>query len=241
MQTELHNHGRICHERTLVNGGRRVSHHTNMEGIRMSVAGVNATTTAYAAAYENTAKTENKAVQEKKETEQSTGAVYDKTSTNRDKATYSINKMTPEQRAAIVKQMKEDQAAKQNHLFDIVNKMFSQQANKSVQASDDFWSRLAKGGFSVDKTAQEEAQAAISEDGYFGVKQTSQRIFDFASALAGDDEEKMKEMEAAFEKGFKQATKAWGRDLPSISNKTYDAVKDLFNDYYDSKKVIAED
>ena len=212
-----------------------------MEGIRMSVAGVNATTPTYAAAYESTTKTENRAAQEKKETEQSTGAVYDKSSTNRDKATYSINKMTPEQRAKIVEQMKADQVARQNQLSDIVSKVLGQQANKSVQASDDFWAKLAKGGFTVDAAAKAEAQAAISEDGYFGVKQTSQRIFDFASALAGDDVEKMKEMEAAFEKGFKQATKAWGRDLPSISNKTYDAVKNLFNDYYDSKKVIAED
>ena len=46
---------------------------------------------------------------------------------------------------------------------------------------------------------------------------------------------------AAFEKGFKQATKAWGRDLPDISNKTYDAVKDMFSNYYESKNVITDD
>ncbi len=51
----------------------------------------------------------------------------------------------------------------------------------------------------------------------------------------------MKKMEAAFEKGFKQATKAWGRDLPDISNKTYDAVKDMFSNYYESKNVITDD
>ena len=45
-------------------------------------------------------------------------------------------------------------------------------------------------------------------------------MFDFASALAGDDVDKMKEMQAAMEKGFKQATKAWGQDLPDISQKT---------------------
>lgn len=207
----------------------------------MSVAGVNAITATYVAGYENTAKTQGKAAPEKRETEQSTGVVYDKSSASKDKATYSIIKKTPGQRAAIVKQMKEDQAKRQSQLFDIVNKMFSKQADKAAMAGDEFWAKLAKGGFSVDVAAKEEAQKAISEDGYYGVKQTSQRIFDFASALAGDDEEKMKKMEAAFEKGFKQATKAWGKDLPSISNQTYDAVKNLFNDYYDSKKVITED
>ena len=39
------------------------------------------------------------------------------------------------------------------------------------------------------------------ENGYWGVKQTSERIFSFAQALAGDDEEKMTKMKEAFE-GF---------------------------------------
>ena len=42
----------------------------------------------------------------------------------------------------------------------------------------------------------------VSENGYWGVKQTSERIFSFAQALAGDDEEKMTKMKEAFEKRF---------------------------------------
>ena len=80
-----------------------------------------------------------------------------------------------------------------------------------------------------------QAKEDVSEDGYWGVKQTSQRLFDFASALAGDDVEKMKEMQAAMEKGFKQATKAWGEDLPGICNDTLSAANKLFDDYYTSK------
>ena len=55
-------------------------------------------------------------------------------------------------------------------------------------------------------------------------------------ALAGDDEEAMKKMQSAFEKGFKEATGAWGRKLPDISSKTYDAVQKKFEDYFNSKK-----
>ncbi len=206
----------------------------------MGLTGVSATTTAYAA-YDSTAKTSTKAAAEKKEPEQTSGAVYEKTpSDSKDKAPYSINKQSAEQRAAIVKQMMADQETRQNQLVDIVNKMLGQQAQKFTEANDDFWSTLAKGGFSVDAAAKKQAQEAISEDGYYGVKQTSQRIFDFASALAGDDVEKMKDMQAAFEKGFKQATKSWGRDLPDISNQTRDAVNELFQGYYDSKNVITE-
>lgn len=208
----------------------------------MSVAGVNGTTTAYAAAYENTAKTENKAAQEKKETEQkTTGAVYEKSSDSNNKASYDVKKMNAEQRAELVKQLKEDQANRQSQLVDIVNKMLNGQATKFTQANDDMWRMLAKGNFTVDAETKAKAQQDIAEDGYYGVKQTSQRIFDFAYALAGDDEEKMKEMQDAVKKGFKQAAKSWGGDLPSISNDTYDAVEKLFNDYYDSKKVITEE
>ena len=52
-------------------------------------------------------------------------------------------------------------------------------------------------------------------------------------ALAGDDPEKMKEMQAAVEKGFEQATKAWGKSLPSISQETHSAIGDLFDSYYE--------
>ena len=74
-------------------------------------------------------------------------------------------------------------------------------------------------------------KAAISEDGYWGVNQTSQRIFDFAVALSGGDSEQMDKMLAAFKKGFDQATKAWGKSLPSISSQTYDAVLEKFEAY----------
>ena len=67
-----------------------------------------------------------------------------------------------------------------------------------------------------------------SENGYWGVEQTSDRILDFAKALAGNDPDKAEEMLDAFKKGFEEATKAWGDELPEISQKTYDAVLEKF-------------
>ena len=83
----------------------------------------------------------------------------------------------------------------------------------------------------MDPQTRAQAQADIAEDGYWGVKQTSQRIFDFAKALSGGDPDKMEDMRKAFEKGFKQATNAWGDELPSISQDTYAAVQKMFDDY----------
>jgi hypothetical protein len=166
---------------------------------------------------------------------------YDKGDVSEKKATYSINKMSKEDRASLVQQLKEDQANRAQSLLDIVNKTLGKQAEKFTIASltgddDSIWKKFANGEFKVDEATRKQAEEDISEDGYWGVKQTSQRLFDFASALAGDDVDKMKEMQAAVEKGYKQATKAWGKDLPSISSDTLSATNKLFEEYYKSKE-----
>ena len=164
-------------------------------------------------------------------------ATYEKGSIE-PKATYSINKMSKEERAALVNQLKADAEQRQSQFLDIVRKTISGQAGAFGKANDDsIWRTLASGNFTVDAATKAQAQKDIGEDGYWGVKQTSQRLFDFASALAGDDPEKMKKMQEAMEKGFKQATKSWGGKLPGISQDTLAAANKLFDDYYYSKGV----
>ncbi len=70
----------------------------------------------------------------------------------------------------------------------------------------------------------EEAQSLISEDGYFGVKQTSERIFRFAVGIAGGDVTRIDEIRKGLEQGFAEAKQAFGGWLPDISYQTYDAV-----------------
>lgn len=165
-------------------------------------------------------------------------AVYEKATQESTKTPYSINKMSKEDRAALVKQLKADQESRQNSLTNLVSQMLGKQAGVYgiANGDDSIWKIFANGNFTVDEAAKAQAQEDISEDGYWGVKQTSQRLFDFASALAGDDEDKMRQMQRAMEKGFKQATSAWGRDLPDISNQTLDAANKLFEEYYKSKQ-----
>ena len=162
--------------------------------------------------------------------------VYEK-GTTEEKATYSINRMSSSDRAALVQQLKQDQEKRQQSLIALAQNMMNGQAKTySLATGDDsIWKFLASGDFAVDAATKEQAQEDISEDGYWGVSQTAQRLFDFASALAGDDVEKMQQMQEAMEKGFKQATAAWGKSLPDISQKTMDAANKLFKDYYDSK------
>ena len=198
----------------------------------MNVTGATSTTNTYTE-YQDATKTKTEDVAKVDETKKAeeNGAVYEKAEEPEKKATYSINKMSKEDRAALVQKLKQEEANRKNQLTSLVQKMFNGQAGVS-KLSDLFSPENLKNVSAADIA---QAKEDISEDGYWGVKQTSQRLFDFASALAGDDVEKMKEMQAAMEKGFKQATKAWGGELPSICQDTIKAANKLFDDYYASK------
>jgi hypothetical protein len=149
--------------------------------------------------------------------------------------------MSSEDRAALVEQLKADQESRQQSLMSLVQSTFTGQASSFSLTvnSDDVWKLFADGNFTVDEAAKKQAQEDISENGYWGITQTSQRLFDFASALAGDDVETMQAMQKAMEKGFAQATKAWGKDLPQISQDTLSAANNLFEEYYKSKETTS--
>ena len=171
-------------------------------------------------------------------------AVYEKTKKeDTSKEPYKINKMSKEDRAALVKALKEEVEARQKQFLELVKQSLTGQGEKIAIATDNMdgiWKALAKGNFTVSEEVKKQAQEDISEKGYWGVEQTSKRMFEHASALAGDDVEQMKAMQKAMEKGYKEATKAWGKELPDISKKTLEAANKLFEDYYKSKGVTSE-
>ena len=138
----------------------------------------------------------------------------------------------------LVNKLKADAEARVNQLQDIVTKLLTKQGNtyNAAKGLKSLYESLE-----VDLATKAQAQADIAEDGYWGVEQTSSRIFDFAMALSGGDEATMDKMKDAFLKGFKQATKAWGAELPEISQKTYDAVLKKFEDYKNSLNAPKED
>ncbi len=154
-------------------------------------------------------------------------AVYEKSDIA---ATYTPN-------TSVVDMLKADAAAQEASLRDMVQKLISGQGN-ALATADDFWRFLASGNFTVTQAAKEEAQKAISEDGYWGVNQTSDRIIEMAKALTGGDPSKIEAMRDAFDKGFKEATKTWGQDLPDISSKTRDAVYEKFDKWAEESATI---
>ncbi|MEE3482498.1 MAG: hypothetical protein VZQ80_11055 [Lachnospiraceae bacterium] len=213
----------------------------------MAIQNVGLTTSAVASTYQTTPTTKEKNADKSSSGAAKTQAddVYGKAaeyvkSSDADTATASSTKTD---RSALIQQLKDDMEAQKASLMEIVRKTMAGQGTAIGNASseDDVWHFLASGKFTIDEAAKAKAQEAISEDGYWGVEKTSDRILDFAKALTGDDPTKADEMFKAFKKGYQQATKSWGKDLPDISKKTYDAVEKKFNEWKNSAKTSSTD
>jgi hypothetical protein len=96
--------------------------------------------------------------------------------------------------------------------------------------------KIATGGagaeeIDISQLTQEDAQALVADDGYFGVDKTSDRIVDFAIGLAGGDPSRLAAIKEGVDKGFNEALEAFGGQLPEISYKTYDAVMQKLDDW----------
>ena len=181
--------------------------------------------------------TDAAAASSKKDTAKAETPDVDKVELSKDT---DITKMSKSDRAALVQSLKDDLNNQMSRFTSMMTQTFQKQGITAASLQgDNFWKFMASGNYTVDAKTKAEAEEAISEDGFWGVKQTSQRIFDFAAALAGDDVETMKKMQAAVEKGFEQAGAAWGGELPSISGETHEAVNKLFDDYYAKQGVGA--
>jgi hypothetical protein len=91
---------------------------------------------------------------------------------------------------------------------------------------------LADIGYSgkpIAELSQEEAKALVSEDGFFGIAQTSERIADFVLMGAGDDIEKLKAGREGILRGFDEAEELWGGKLPDISYTTIEKAVEMID------------
>lgn len=192
----------------------------------MSVNGVTGATNTYDAAYlasQTTAKAtdENTSAAKAAEEKDNKGVVYEASKDAGTKKTYTQN-------TNLVNKMKADAEAHAQQLQNIVEQLMSKQG-QTYNTANGIWSILSGGNFTVDAATKAQAEKDIAEDGYWGVQQTSDRIIDFATALTGGNPDKIEEMREAFKKGYKQAEKTWGGELPDISQRTYDAVMEKFD------------
>lgn len=87
----------------------------------------------------------------------------------------------------------------------------------------DFQSFLSEIGYTgkpIAELSKEEAAELVSEDGFFGVTQTSQRIANFVINGGAGDEDRLRAGREGMIAGFKEAEAMWGGELPEISQET---------------------
>lgn len=84
-------------------------------------------------------------------------------------------------------------------------------------------------GKPIGDLSPQEASDLISDNGYFGIDNTANRIADFVINGAGGDVEKMRSGLEGVKEGFAQAEALWGQALPDISQQTMDKTLDRIN------------
>lgn len=192
---------------------------------------VNNTTSTYAAtaAKDTTAKAQAAAKETAAEskTKEDSAAVYEKSTDTKRSSTNQIYN-----RDSIVKQLKADQEARMASMQSLVENLLGKQKGTfDLANSKNLASTFRQAAASASPADIAKAQQDVSEDGYWGVNQTSDRLVSMAIALSGGDTSKADEMMEAINKGFKRATAAWGEELPQISQDTLKATMQKMEDW----------
>ncbi len=134
---------------------------------------------------------------------------------------------TYQQDSATVKRLIEEAEKRSQDLRALVEKMLLKQG-QTIAEGTNIYGLLREGKVQVDPEVSAQAQKDIGEDGYWGVVKTAERLVSFAKALTGGDPSKADLMIGAVKKGFEEATKTWGGELPGICKDTMDtAIKQL--------------
>ena len=103
----------------------------------------------------------------------------------------------------------------------------SDQFTKNYEDFQSFLSGIGYEGGPIADLSQAEAAELVSEDGLFGIKQTSERIANFVINGSNGDEDRMRAGREGMLRGFKEAEAMWGGELPEISQKTMKAAIEM--------------
>lgn len=118
---------------------------------------------------------------------------------------------------ATIKRLKEESDRTYAQLKELVRQLLEQQGMS-------FRELLQLRGSDIDEETRLKAADMIGEGGPLHPDAVSDRIVEFAKSLSGGNKEKIALLRGAIEKGFKEAAKALGGELPDISKQTYGLV-----------------
>ncbi len=204
----------------------------------MSVSSISGATQTYETTTAAASATAAKEAQQKETTTEkdtTDKVVYEKGETaKKDSANQIYN------RDSVISKLKADQKSRAESMRSLVEKLLSKQTNKFSIANQSLSSIFGEAAKNADPETIKKAQEDISEDGYWGVNKTSDRLVSMAIALTGGDTSKADEMMAAIQKGYDKATAAWGKELPDISKRTLEATKQKMEDWKNGKTTAQD-
>ncbi|MBN2815387.1 MAG: hypothetical protein JXQ67_01790 [Campylobacterales bacterium] len=136
--------------------------------------------------------------------------------------TQFTEKISKEEAQALKEQVMQNVSAIANNSFGTQVRLRSNSSD-FMQAYEEFQSFLKDIGYNgknIAELSQDEAAKLVSEDGFFGIEKTAQRISDFVIQGANEDAQKFRAGREGVLQGYEMAQEMWGGELPEISQKT---------------------
>lgn len=97
-------------------------------------------------------------------------------------------------------------------------------------------SNIGYEGKPITDLTPDEASELLSDEGFFGITQTSDRVANFVFSFSGDDVELLQKGREGVVQGFEEANKLFGGELPEISYKTQERTLALIDEKINSLK-----
>ncbi len=104
------------------------------------------------------------------------------------------------------------------------------QFQKNYEEFQSFLGSIGYDGKPIAELTQDEASALVSDDGFFGIDKTAERIANFVIQGSGGDESMMRAGREGILQGFKEAESMWGGKLPDISYKTIEKATQMIDE-----------
>lgn len=122
-----------------------------------------------------------------------------------------------------------------NSPFETVGDLFKQDGGLDYNKVDSIlkdidYNAIGYEGKAIADMTPDEAKDIISEDGFFGVKNTSERVANFVLSGAGDNLEKLQAGREGVVRGFNEAEGLWGGELPDIAYETQEKALKMIDD-----------
>lgn len=119
--------------------------------------------------------------------------------------------------------------------FEPLRKMVEELLNSQGKSVKKAKGEATNDSIEITPEIRAKAQESIGEGGEFSAENVSDRLVEFAKVISGGDKSKLDEIRDAIKKGYGEAEKAFGGELPEISKKTLDmTMKKL--DAWDSEE-----